>query len=355
MGQTCFMSVILQSLINNPLVKQYYLDEYHKSSDCNRDCCPSCCMDDIITDFYATDKHEGYGAVGMLQACWKHSGSLAGYQQQDAHEFFGFIVNSLHEAEVDNPEKADASDCSCTIHQMFSGTMRSEVTCTTCKTTNTTMESFMDLSLDVKDGGFKEKKKKLALTGGTQTVKEPIPVELTECLNRFTSPETLPSDSYHCRKCNGPKEARKTLSLTQLPPTIAIHLKRFSHSKASSQSTKVDSRVRFPFKLDFEPYINGGVESANDHEGEDADGDPIEAKTPKKDEADTIGKALSTVYELSSVVVHKGKIDNGHYISYSRRGKEWFRFDDEKVVFVDEKEVLGAEAYMLYYVISKVG
>lgn len=50
-----------------------------------------------------------------------------------------------------------------------------------------------------------------------------------------------------------------------------------------------------------------------------------------------------------------GKIDNGHYISYSRQGDDWYRFDDSMVVQVDEKQVLGAEAYMLFYVVHELG
>jgi len=60
------------------------------------------------------------------------------------------------------------------------------------------------------------------------------------------------------------------------------------------------------------------------------------------------------VYELSSVIVHKGKIDSGHYISYSREGNDWFLFDDSKVVLVSEAEVLAAEAYLLFYMVSKL-
>ena len=59
--------------------------------------------------------------------------------------------------------------------------------------------------------------------------------------------------------------------------------------------------------------------------------------------------ANSIPYELSAVIVHKGKIDSGHYVSYSREGAEWFSFDDSKVLKVGEGEVLGAEAYLLFY------
>lgn len=60
----------------------------------------------------------------------------------------------------------------------------------------------------------------------------------------------------------------------------------------------------------------------------------------------------SLIYELSSVIVHKGKIDSGHYVSYSREGSDWFLFDDSKVVLVSEAEVLDANAYLLYYMVG---
>ena len=55
-----------------------------------------------------------------------------------------------------------------------------------------------------------------------------------------------------------------------------------------------------------------------------------------------------------SLTSFQGKIDNGHYISYSRQADEWYRFDDSMVVQVDEKEVLGAEAYMLFFVVRQL-
>ena len=48
MGQTCFMSVILQSLVHNPLIRSYYLSEGHKSADCEREACTSCALDDTL-------------------------------------------------------------------------------------------------------------------------------------------------------------------------------------------------------------------------------------------------------------------------------------------------------------------
>lgn len=59
-------------------------------------------------------------------------------------------------------------------------------------------------------------------------------------------------------------------------------------------------------------------------------------------------------YILSAVIVHKGDIQGGHYVSYAREGADWFLFDDSKVVGVSEAEVLGAQAYLLVYVCENV-
>ncbi|KAF2864173.1 cysteine proteinase [Piedraia hortae CBS 480.64] len=327
MGQTCFMSVILQALLHNPLIRAYYLAEGHKSSECERETCTACALDDMFTQFYGDEKHEGYGAVNMLQASWKGDGGLAGYSQQDAHEYLGFILNSLHGALTEGDEENTSNrDCHCAIHQTFGGLLRSTVTCADCGAVNSTVDPFMDLSLDLKLAPLNFKKKKLPAT--QQTVKEILPLDLADCLGRFTGAETLGRESeYKCRSCASASGAKKHLEIERVPLVLPIHLKRFSHSRSLKESKKIDSKVRFPLNLDIAPYVVGGT----------------------LDSFSAADQGLQ--YTLSSVIVHKGKMDSGHYISYARQGPhEWFRFDDSMVVEVDEREVLGAEAYMLFYV-----
>jgi len=361
MGQTCFMSVILQSLIHNPFIRTYYLTEGHRSSECEREACTSCALDDMFTDFYGQEKHEGYGAVHMLQGCWKGGGGLAGYSQQDAHEYLGFILNSLHTANTSeddedgepNPssKSKNAKDCECIVHQTFGGILKSTVTCSSCKNTTTTSDPFIDLSLDIRSSAVSVKKKRLSMINGTTTVKEVLPMDLTECLDRFTAPETLSSDSYHCRKCDKAQEAEKRLKLSSLPPVLPVHLKRFSHSKTLATSSKVDTKIRFPFTLNMEPYT-APPKAPKNLPPSDPKKEKEKSKAPDVD-AEPLSR-LEPIYALSSVIVHKGKIDNGHYVSYSRQGDYWFRFDDSMVVQVNEREVLAAEAYMLLYVIEGV-
>ena len=75
MGQTCFMSVIMQSLIHNPIIRSFYLSEGHRQSDCDREKedCTSCGMDEIFAEFFSSEKAEGFGAVNMLVSSWRGS------------------------------------------------------------------------------------------------------------------------------------------------------------------------------------------------------------------------------------------------------------------------------------------
>jgi ubiquitin carboxyl-terminal hydrolase 22/27/51 len=54
------------------------------------------------------------------------------------------------------------------------------------------------------------------------------------------------------------------------------------------------------------------------------------------------------LYSLFAVVVHKGDIQGGHYITYVRCGGSWFCCDDAWITLVEESEVAAAQAYMLF-------
>jgi hypothetical protein len=58
------------------------------------------------------------------------------------------------------------------------------------------------------------------------------------------------------------------------------------------------------------------------------------------------------ICRLFAVIVHVGKnFHSGHYVAFVRNieKNEWWKMDDASVTQVDEKEVLSALAYMLFY------
>ncbi len=118
---------------------------------------------------------------------------------------------------------------------------------------------------------------------------------------------------------------------------LTFQLKRFSHAK--DKSSKLDMPVSFPLYLDMAPYTTSYK---------------TDAKKVSKSEIYRLENSISISYTLSAVIVHKGGIESGHYVSYSREGTDWFLFDDSKVVLVSESEVLNAEAYLLLYAVETV-
>jgi ubiquitin carboxyl-terminal hydrolase 4/11/15 len=56
-------------------------------------------------------------------------------------------------------------------------------------------------------------------------------------------------------------------------------------------------------------------------------------------------------YTLYGVIVHTGGLTGGHYYAYVKRleSDKWELCDDSYVRRVDDKDVLGSEAYILFY------
>jgi ubiquitin carboxyl-terminal hydrolase 22/27/51 len=61
------MSVILQTLVHNPFIRNFYLQEGHKQADCEKEACVSCALDEMFVEFYSSDKNEGFGAVSTIR------------------------------------------------------------------------------------------------------------------------------------------------------------------------------------------------------------------------------------------------------------------------------------------------
>ena len=154
---------------------------------------------------------------------------LAGYAQQDAHEYFQSLLDHLHiSSGCDLPK--DQKNCSCLYHQIFYGKLKSTVTCLSCKNVTVVEDPIVDLSLDLRQQAKRRKLSgpKSGGAGGKGAVDENAPLELSQCLKNFTTPEKLTGDAYTCRsrECGDtPQKARKHLTIKKLPPALCIQLK----------------------------------------------------------------------------------------------------------------------------------
>ncbi|GAX80199.1 hypothetical protein CEUSTIGMA_g7637.t1 [Chlamydomonas eustigma] len=146
------------------------------------------------------------------------------------------------------------------------------------------------------------------------------PVSLSACVEAFLQPEQLSeADSWYCPKCKEHVQADKKLDLWHLPEVLVVHLKRFSYTRSSRE--KLNTQVEFPLKgLDLSRYL---------------------LRT----------QGVPPIYDCYAVSNHYGGMGGGHYTAYCKLPSEdkWYSFDDSHVSEVEESQVTGSAAYVLFY------
>ncbi|KAJ5779765.1 Peptidase C19 ubiquitin carboxyl-terminal hydrolase 2 [Penicillium paradoxum] len=314
MGQTCYQASILQAFLHDPTLNAYFLGGGHDVHTCQIKDCLACATAEVFMEFNSAERNDAVSAATLLHHGWQKSKDMAGYRQQDAHEYFQFLVNGLHSSTPGHVESYD-KPCECFFHQMFYGELRSSVMCHKCGQTTNTHDPMADLSLDVQ---LQHKKRKLGRSSSSTTG------TLIGCLDSFTAAEDLHADAaYHCEKCgNTPQRASKRLQIRKLPVMLCMQLKRYEHSSNSSE--KMNGHIDFPLSVNMLPY------------------------TVKKDSLPV--DMSQYMYDLTAVIVHQGTMDSGHYFAYTRLENDtWVLMDDNRVTVAGVAEVLRQDAYLLFY------
>ncbi|KAJ3150034.1 Ubiquitin carboxyl-terminal hydrolase 22 [Geranomyces michiganensis] len=386
LGNTCFMNAILQVMIHNPIMKYYFLSEKHTKETCERKAphCMACHMDNVFQEFYSGERRP-FGPNAFLHAMWMSQKEMAGYSQQDAHEFFISLANELHNNCTSQNKAPSATagtngtdaDCNCIIHETFAGLLQSDVTCSSCHAVSSAFDPIIDMSLELKRSrpatkanGKRTRPGELPPTlpgdaaaagaagvGSSSSAAGPPPAKklkvaardpadscsLMECLDRYTVPEKL---EYTCSQCNEKKEATKQISIKKLPAILSIQLKRFEHSHKSS--SKIETAVKIPAELDMTPYTTRAIKLRSLLRPTSA-GQRKYSKGSAFIDSGPTDNIPAHKYELFAVIHHSGKLETGHYTTYARVRDKWFKFNDQNVTFATEEEVSAGEAYMIFY------
>lgn len=255
LGQTCYMNVILQTLLHDGFLTTYFLGNGHRTFDCTDEHCVSCALCETFAEFNNDENTGSICSLNVLHASWVASPEvrilpvssysanvltrfenqqLGGNQQQDAHEFYQFLVDRLHCGATGDTsdQKTCDTDCTCFFHKAFFGKLRSSVTCLNCGNVTRKDDPIMDLSL-----AFQAQKHPDA--NGTMTTTR----SLTGCLDSFTAPENL---TYSCSRCGDvPQQATKQLQIGRLPLILCIQLKASDPPYLSFCSCQLTSYTAF--------------------------------------------------------------------------------------------------------------
>jgi len=311
-----------------PTLKTIFNDKEDTILD-NATLCTGCisCEFEIMTCdlFCGPNASQPVALNHFLYSIWQHSSWLSGYMQQDAHEFFSFLINKL----CSDDSKNAKTKCECIAHQIMGGMICSQIQCKACGSLSESFEPFFDLSLqipppekekvgesDSKDRPFSPRKRHVLSRGLSFNAP---PMSLQTMLEKFLSPEVL-SAAILCESCKARHEgSSKRLRIVNLPPVICFHIKRFIPGTTTANAQKSDQIITFPLRgLDMSQY------------SED--------------------QALNTLlYDLCAVIQHTGSMHSGHYFCFILHHENWYKCDDVFIRRVFENEVETSQAYMLFY------
>ncbi|KAG9124066.1 hypothetical protein FRC07_012977, partial [Ceratobasidium sp. 392] len=192
------------------------------------------------------------------------------------------------------------------ITRIFGGKLRSVLHTPGAGKDSVTLEPYQPLQLDIQSENVRT---------------------IEDALKHITLPETV---SVYSEQRGGMVDAKKQVTLDTLPPLLVLHLKRLVYdAKGIQKNSKV---IEYTTSLEIRPEIISPTRRTN----------------------------KSIKYQLYGVVYHHGKhATGGHYtIDVLRQDlSEWVRIDDTHIEPVTEKDVtahdkhakLDKTAYLLFY------
>ena len=226
--------------------------------------------------------------------------------QQDSQEFLNSFCDKIENSLKITKFKHIVND-------VFTGRTCSSVVCDECKHVSNRIEDFYTLTLEVKNINT-----------------------LNDSLHKLIVPEII--DDFKCSNCNKNVTIRKITSINKLPNVLIIHLKRFYLDYETCHTTKINSRMEFPHKINLKDFCVEEI-TKNYSLSKDAE-DDIYLKEDSYYQ-----------YDLKGINVHTGSADGGHYFSYidvERDGidnlmnedkKNWLTFNDSHVSTFDVDKI----------------
>ncbi|KAK0651817.1 hypothetical protein B0T16DRAFT_404747 [Cercophora newfieldiana] len=206
------------------------------------------------------------------------------FEQQDVQELSRKLMERME-------LKMKGTEYEKVLPQMFSGKIKTYISCIDVPYESSRVEDFWDVQLNVSGN------KNLM-----DSFQDYINVEKLDGENQYFA-----SDEYKLQ------DANKGVIFQSFPDVLHLQLKRFEYDIQRDTMMKINDRYEFPEEFDAGLYLD-----------KDAD------------------KSESWEYQLHGVLVHSGDLNAGHYYAFLKPNKEgwWYKYDDDKVTKATKREVL---------------
>lgn len=206
------------------------------------------------------------------------------FEQQDVQELSRKLMERME-------EKMKGTEYEKVLPQLFSGKIKTYISCINVPYESSRVEDFWDVQLNVSGN------KNLL-----ESFQDYIQVEKLDGENQYFA-----GDQYKLQ------DANKGVIFMSFPNVLHLQLKRFEYDIQRDTMMKINDLYEFPEAFDAAPYLD-----------KDAD------------------RSESWEYQLHGVLVHSGDLNAGHYYAYIKPNKEgwWYKYDDDKVTKATRREVL---------------
>ena len=307
-GNTCFLNSALQCLIHTPALAQILANENNEIDDLIRGSNSQrfsvlILLRNIVNNAWQACGQNGprksaisaHGLVQNIRCIGKH---FRPGRQEDSHEFIRLLLDNIHEAilKMKGVKLSDGKIADTTlIGRIFGGYLKNELRCFKCDYRSQTFNHFLDLSLDIGKG-----------VGS-----------ITDALRTFTKAEKLDKgNEWFCEKCKAKVPASKQLVISQPPPVLVVHLKRFNYNG------KINKHIAFKL-TEMVPCVLDNKSS----------------------------KVTDVKYHLYGIIVHHGySTHSGHYVAYVKAPSgQWCEMNDSQVNRCNVDNLFRQEAYVLFY------
>ncbi|KAJ9151597.1 Ubiquitin carboxyl-terminal hydrolase [Coniochaeta hoffmannii] len=277
-GATCYLNSLLQSLyFTNAFRKAiYHIPTQHDESMANSAYTLQRLFYQLQHSNTAVSTNELTKSFGWET---RHI-----FEQQDVQELSRKLMERMEEKMKGTPyEKA--------LPEMFSGKIKTYISCINVPYESSRIEDFWDVQLNVSGN------KNLL-----DSFKDYIQVEKLDGENQYFA-----GDEYKLQ------DANKGVIFRSFPDVLHLQLKRFEYDIQRDTMMKINDRYEFPEEFDAAPYLDKDVDMSESWE-----------------------------YQLHGVLVHSGDLNAGHYYAFLKPNKEgwWYRYDDDKVTKATKREVL---------------